>query len=137
MNHYTNLNIPSQAVQEIPIYLAPILYMISPMSAGTLIDILMNKLIGPQHCSFDNGEKNCTVYGIDMATWQRELLRILIQIIVSFLLIVFLQKYITKPLYLNLSLILFLLCQTYLFDDFRRLWAGIMFSLTHTERNSA
>lgn len=132
MNHYMNLNIPT-ANQETSLYLVPFLYILAPMVVGTLLDIYINKYIGPQHCSFDEGEKNCTINSISFKTWQRELLRFLIQIVIGFGVFILLQKFISKQIYLDLSLILFFLCQTYLFDDFRRLIANILFDLTYGE----
>ena len=129
MNSY--MNISSTQILETPLYIVFLLYILGPITTGTLIDILINKGLGPQHCSFEEGEKTCTFYGFDVKTWQRELVRFLLQISVTFLLIIVLQKYINKPLYLNTAIVLFIVSQTYLFDDFRRFLANIIFLINH------
>jgi hypothetical protein len=102
------------------------------MLLGGLNDIYINKIIGLQHCSFADGEQNCTIYGYSLKSWQRETLRVLLQLLIVFCMVIYVPKYITNQLYLNLSMVLFLISQTYLFDDFRRLLAGTIFKINYS-----
>ena len=133
MNHYTNLNanIAKQTVRETPFYVVPLLYVLAPISVGSLLDIYINKLIGSQHCSFSDGEQKCSVYGIEMNSWHREILRSIFQLTIAFMIFLFINQYLTNQIYTNLATILFFVSQTYLFDDFRRVLSSVIFNFTY------
>ena len=115
-----------------------ILYIIIPLIIGISIDILFSQIMGSQYCSLNKTEYICSLHGIRIQQWQRELMRFVLQLSLIMCAFIFLQHFTystISPMYStlfgNIGLILLFMVQGDLFSDFRRFWNGLVFSIKH------
>jgi membrane protein required for beta-lactamase induction len=97
---------------------------------GIILDTLFNQLIGSQYCSYSDGEQICVFGKTRIKTWVRELVRVVLQLIAVFLFFYVIQKLINlaqPSLLINLGIIMYIVGQKYIFEDFRRLINSIIF----------
>ena len=131
MNAYQT-NYLSQATNiEQPFYLSFLYYVVCPLILGTAIDVGFSTVSGSQICSFDGETKKCVIFGQSIAAWVRELGRVLIQLILLFTVIFFLKSQFKASLYPILGLILFIVSQQEMIDDFRRFVTSLLFMMKH------
>jgi len=111
-----------------------VLYAILPLFIGAIIDITFTQHLGTQFCLIKETDYVCTIHGIEIKQWQRELGRLILQLGLIMCAFVLLQNYnsaLMTPMYTSLfgsiGLVLFFASQQDVFSDFRRLCNGIVF----------
>lgn len=139
MNSYSASLSASTGATEQPA-LAFIIFIILPVLIGSVIDIGLTHLIGPQYCSFKETEHKCVIIGThtEIPAIARELGRSIIQLILLVLLVFVMQK--VAPTYCRhlhstlagvVGVTAFMYTQSDLFEDFRRFNNSLIFKLKH------
>jgi hypothetical protein len=139
MNSYSASLSASTGATEQPV-VGFIIFIILPVLIGSIIDIGITHLIGPQYCSFKETEHKCVIIGTDkeIPGIGRELGRTIIQVILLVILVFVLQK--VAPAYCRhlhstlagvVGVGAFMYTQSGLFEDFRRFNNSLIFKLKH------
>ena len=129
MNSYTVTSLTASG--EPPFYMLILLFIVAPLLIGSVIDIAFTQLVGSQHCSYKDGEKRCTILKSDVPALVRESGRFVVQLAIVICLVLGLAttsyaNQLRTPIG-SLGLILFMLTQSDLMEDFRRFMNGLLF----------
>jgi len=115
-----------------------LLYVFIPLLLGAFIDICFTQIMGTQFCSLNEGIYSCSIHGVKVPQWEREIVRCALQFGLIMCAFLFLMNYylsVVIPLHTSLfggiGLVLFWLSQPDLFSDFRRLCNGAVFAIKH------
>ena len=106
-----------------------------PLVAGNVVDIVVTKFLGSQHCSVNKeGNSTCNLGGKSVAAIFRELIRVVVQLIILLFLI---YSVTSSPIFSKehisiLGSAAFLISQSDFFEDFRRLINSIMFKINYS-----
>ena len=106
---------------------------LAPVLVGSILDILMTKAVGVQNCAFKDGETKCTLFEKSVPALVRELLRVTIQLGIILFIIYTIQTSPTfnKGHFSILGSAAFLICQSDLFEDLRRLINSLLFKIKY------
>ena len=132
MNAYTVSNLTT--VNEPPIYLLIVVFIILPLLVGSIIDITFTQLAGSQYCSFKDGETRCTIMKSDVPSSVREGGRFILQLliiiaaVVGFSRVPYTGLMAKSPIGL-MGMSLFIATQYDLMGDFRRLLNSLLFTI--------
>jgi hypothetical protein len=118
---------------EPPIYMTFAKNLLAPALVGSIIDIMVTKAVGVQNCSFKDGETKCVLFDKSMPAIVRELLRVTIQMLVILFIVYTIQTsaVFNKEHLSIMGSAAFLICQSDLFEDFRRLINSLLFKIKY------
>jgi len=118
---------------EPPIYMTFAKNLLAPALVGSIIDIMVTKAVGVQNCSFKDGETKCVLFDKSMPAIVRELLRVTIQMLVILFIVYTIQtsSVFNKEHLSIMGSAAFLICQSDLFEDFRRLINSLLFKIKY------
>jgi len=133
MNSYSTTSSFITSGGEQPIYMTFAKNLLAPALVGSILDIMITKLVGVQNCSFKDGETKCVLFDKSVPAIVRELLRVTIQMLVILFIVYTIQ---TSPVFNKEHLSImgsaaFLICQSDLFEDFRRLINSLLFKIRY------
>ena len=129
MNSYTVANLAASLTP--PFYMLVLVFIAAPLIVGSVIDIAFTQLVGSQHCSYKDGETRCTILKSEVPTLVRESGRFVAQLTIVIALLLWFAStsyagQLRTPIGV-LGLILFMITQSDLMEDFRRFMNGLLF----------
>lgn len=136
MNTYSTNSLTSANSSESSLLVGFGKFFLVPMALGLSVDIATTKGLGVQTCSFKDGETKCKIYGQTITGLTRELLRVIFQlsyILSALYFIEYVSSYtrgITSPVGI-MGLAAFIMVQSDLFEDVRRLLNSLLFKIKY------